>query len=187
MNLTPDELLNKFCSLTVSLPEDAKLWPVQLCSLFLGALTSDLSDHVTTESGFTMPDLTTLTTKASQLTALCSIRASASKSYKTLNKQKEKMKSMIHIMQRGQQFNYHQAEYERHTNNELYSASHGQSLYQNSQSLAESTIASHSGNNNHSSNNTNAVKTKIHPKTRLLHPYYQPSDYLSDYPVTFKG
>ena len=48
VNLTPDEVFNKLCALTVSLPEDAKLWPVQLCSLFLGALTSDLSDHVTT-------------------------------------------------------------------------------------------------------------------------------------------
>jgi hypothetical protein len=101
VELTPDELYNKCCALSVSLPEDAKMWPIQLCSLFLGVLTSDLSDHVTTKSGFSMPDITTLTTKALQLDALRSIRAYASKSYESLKKQKEKMKRMTRYAARA--------------------------------------------------------------------------------------
>ena len=71
VELTPDKLFNKFCALLVSLPENAKTWPVQLCSLFLRALNSELADHVMTESGFAMSNLTTLTTKALQLNSLC--------------------------------------------------------------------------------------------------------------------
>ena len=82
--LSPDDLFDKFSALTVSLPENAKTWSHQLCSLFLSALTPDLSEHVTTESGLVMPDLNTLTTKALQTEALRVIRLHASKSYETL-------------------------------------------------------------------------------------------------------
>ena len=63
-----------------------KTWPHQLCSSFLNALTPDLSEYVTTESDFVMPDLTTLTTKALQIEALRLIRSQASKSYDALKK-----------------------------------------------------------------------------------------------------
>ena len=86
VELTPDKLFNKFYALSISLPEDAKMWPIQLCSPFLGALTSNLSNHVTTKSGFSMPYLTTLMTKALQLDTLRSIRACTSKSYESLKK-----------------------------------------------------------------------------------------------------
>ena len=52
-------------------------------------------------------------------------------------------------MQRGQQFHYQSTEYDGHVNNQSTfggSSGHGQTFYQNSQSLAESTIATHSGN-----------------------------------------
>jgi hypothetical protein len=48
--------------------------------------------------------------------------------------------------------------------------------------LAESTIANHSGNST-----SNNVESKLNEKTGQLHPYYRPADYISDYPITFKG
>ena len=79
------------------------------------------------------------------------------------------MKNMILVMQRDQQLHYQSNEYGGHTNNQVNSGSHGQSFYQNSPSLVESTIASHSGNNNQCSLSNN-VETKFHPKIRQLHP-----------------
>ena len=136
IDLTPDEKFNKFCALTVSLPDNSKTWPIQLCSLFLGALTSELADHITTESSFSIPDLTTLTTKSSQLDALRSIRFYASKSFEILNKQKEKMEKIIQGMHRGHQYNCQCSKYSSNTN--------GQSYFQSSPSLAESTITRNS-------------------------------------------
>ena len=93
------------------------------------------------------------------------------------------MKNMIQVMQRGQQSHYQSNKYGNHANNQVNSGSPGQSLYQNIPLLAESTIASHSGNNSRSSLSKN-VETKLHSKTRQLHPYSRPSNYLSNYPLT---
>ena len=54
---------DKFTSLSISLPDDANIWSIQLCSSFLSALTIDLVEKITTESGFAMPSLTTLISK----------------------------------------------------------------------------------------------------------------------------
>ena len=74
---TPDELFDKFTSLSVSLPGDTNKWSIQLCSSFLLALPTDLSKKITTESGFVMPNLTTLISKALQLDALRDIHRHA--------------------------------------------------------------------------------------------------------------
>ena len=81
---TPDELYDKLSILSVNLPDNAKAWPIQLCSSYLNALISDLSEHVTTNSGFVMPDLTSLISKDLQLAALRSVRTYAASSFKLL-------------------------------------------------------------------------------------------------------
>ena len=40
---TPDELFDKYISHAVNLPNDAAKWPIQLCSTYLSALTSELA------------------------------------------------------------------------------------------------------------------------------------------------
>ena len=61
---TPDELFNKFKELSVSLPDKTNTWTLKLCSSFLSALSGDLQEAITSVKGFTMPDLSILTTKA---------------------------------------------------------------------------------------------------------------------------
>ena len=77
---TPDELYDRYSILAVSLPADSKGWLIQLCSSYFAALLKDLAEHITTETLFVMPDLTTLTTEALQLNALRDIRQFASSS-----------------------------------------------------------------------------------------------------------
>ena len=87
---TPDKLFDQFNEISVILPDNASTWTLQLCSSYLSVLTSDLSEAVTSEKTFIMPDLSTLTTKASQLEALQKIRTQASTTYKEQQKEKEK-------------------------------------------------------------------------------------------------
>ena len=61
---TPDELFDKFNELTVNLPDDTTKWTLQLCSAYLSALSPYLSERITSDSSFSMPNLLTLTTKA---------------------------------------------------------------------------------------------------------------------------
>ena len=46
---TPEGLFNEFSDISVSLPDNASSWTLQLCSSYLSALTSDLSEAVTSE------------------------------------------------------------------------------------------------------------------------------------------
>lgn len=67
---TPDELYDKLTSISVSLLNDATTWSINLCSSYLAALTSELSEAITSEKTFNMPRLTDLTTKSPRLEAL---------------------------------------------------------------------------------------------------------------------
>ena len=70
---TPYKLLDKFTRLSISLPEDATTWYIHLCSSYLSNLSTDLVEHITTESEFVMPNLITLTTNALQLEDFCNV------------------------------------------------------------------------------------------------------------------
>ena len=63
----PDKLFDKYISLAVNWPDDAAIWPIQLYSAYLSALTSGLATDMTDEAPFIMPDLTTLRTKLLQI------------------------------------------------------------------------------------------------------------------------
>ena len=85
---TPEELFDKFTQLSVTLPGNAKTWSIQLCSTYFSALSRDLVEHMTSDVSFMIPDLTTITTKASQLEAIRSVSNQATTSFKILWKQK---------------------------------------------------------------------------------------------------
>ena len=61
---TSDELFDKFSHESVSLPNAATTWSIQLCSSYLSALTPYLAEIITTNPGFNIPNLTTLSTNA---------------------------------------------------------------------------------------------------------------------------
>ena len=92
---TPEQLFNKFNSLSTSSPNDATSWSIQLCSCYLSVLTVDLNDYITSDENFKMPNLTTLTTEALQLEALRGICQKSSVSFRSLSKQKDKIISII--------------------------------------------------------------------------------------------
>jgi hypothetical protein len=89
-NLTPDELFAEYSALTPLLPNRVALWGLNLVTQFHDALSSDLQEMLLADTGFTVPDLSTLTSRASQLAALRSIRVVAVRHY-TLMKAQEKL------------------------------------------------------------------------------------------------
>ena len=46
---TPDELFDQYSEIPISLPDNASTWTMKLCSLYLAALTPDLSEAVISE------------------------------------------------------------------------------------------------------------------------------------------
>ena len=93
---TPDELFDQFSEILVSLPENANIWTLQLCSSYLLALTSDLLEAITSEKTFVVSDLSKLSTKALQLDDLRTIRTHISARYCELLKEKEKRMILLH-------------------------------------------------------------------------------------------
>ena len=63
----PEELFDQFNALTSNLPDNAQLWSVTLCSLYHNALNKNLFNKITENETFTISDLTSLTTKISNL------------------------------------------------------------------------------------------------------------------------
>jgi len=185
---TPDELFDRFSHESISLPNDATTWSIQLCASYLSALTPELSEKITTDKEFEMPNLTTLTTKALQLDALRYMRHHASKCFNELVKQKDQMTALFRSINpshnRGSSLNMSAI-----SENSGEDTTHGELYFQQGPSLAESTMQRYNGNNG-SSNSTsvnNQVATRKHPTTGLQHPYDQERDYLSRFPLGFKG
>ena len=82
----------------VNLPDNAEKWPIQLCPEYFAALTSDLASAMTDNKLFVMPYLTTLPTKATQLSALRIVRSQAATSYIVLKKTEETMTALLRSM-----------------------------------------------------------------------------------------
>ena len=186
---TPDELFDRISSLAVSLPVDASKWSIQLCSCYLTALSKDLHDALTSDDKFIMPDLTKLTSKSLQLDALRKVREFATASYKTINKQKTTLQKLIQEVQpsrhRGTALEVH-ADLESDNNPSGYALS-----YQQGASLAERTIGRYSQPNEYNKPNSFRsqikVETRKHPVTGVEHPYDKDRNFLSRFPLGFKG
>ena len=186
---TPDKLYDRHSILAVSLPVDSKGWSIQLCSSYFAALSKDLAEHITTETLFAMPDLTTFTTKSLQLNALRDIRQFASSSYKILNKRKDVLKELLREMQpsrnRGMNLEIQGQLDTQGMNGSSYS-------YQQSGSVAEQTIGQYTqggtqGNYNSAQNDRKIVETRKYPESGLQHPFDLANNFQSRFPVDFKG
>jgi hypothetical protein len=84
INLTPDELYAAYNDLTPLLPSKVSLWGLNLVSQFFDALSLDLQDALHTNPLYLPPDLSTLTTRSSQLAALRPLHVAAVRNYTIL-------------------------------------------------------------------------------------------------------
>ena len=192
---TPDEIFNKYLQLSTSLPTDALSWPIQLCSSFFAALTPELAERMTTDS-FRMPSLVMLTTKAKQLEALRVVRRQAALSYKSLEEERVRMaklmKQMVQQRGGGGRGNSYvttttgDQEVDDNPQQEQEPRVHNQVYFQRGPSLAETTIERYKGPAP-STESRPEVETRICRDTGLQHPYDREKDYLSKYPVGFRG
>jgi hypothetical protein len=77
INLTLDELYAAYAELTPLLPNKVPLWGLNLVTQFHDALSAELQELLMPDSTYCAPDLSTLTSRSSQLSALRSIRVAA--------------------------------------------------------------------------------------------------------------
>ncbi len=87
INLTPDELFAEYAELTPLLPNNVSLWGLNLVTQFLDALSIDLQEALQTDPLYSAPDLSTLTSRSSQLGALRSLRVAAVRQFTVLRAQ----------------------------------------------------------------------------------------------------
>jgi hypothetical protein len=87
VNLTPDELFSEYAELTPLLPDNVSLWGLNLVTQFLDALSLDLQEALQTDPLYFTPNLSTLTSRSSQLGALRSLRVAAVRQHTLLRAQ----------------------------------------------------------------------------------------------------
>ena len=93
---TPDILFGKFVNIASSLPNDATLWSITLCSQFVNSLAVKLKDKMKALH-FRMLSLSGQDTKKLQLTALQEVRDNAVGAYKSLSDRANLVKRMMKV------------------------------------------------------------------------------------------
>ena len=182
---TPDVLFGKFVNMASSLPNDATLWSITLCSQFVNSLAVDLRDEMEALQ-FRMPSLSGQETKKLQLRALQEVRDYAANAYKSLSERANLVKRMIH----------QQGGSSKNTRSNIYAYSaeeqnpgNGTSaslLLYNNNSQAEETIAKHRGGDQDAPNPLQ-LPLRAGPGG-LMFPYNpEEPEYLSIYQVGFRG
>jgi hypothetical protein len=101
-NISPDEVFAEYSALTPLLPTQVSLWGLNLVTQYHDALSPDLQELINADTTYSVPDLSTLTTRAAQLSALRSLRVIAVRHY-TLMKAQEKLvaKTIARKMKHG--------------------------------------------------------------------------------------
>ena len=102
-NDTLDELYDKFTRLSISLSDDTTSWSIQICFCYLSVFATDITEAITFDASFFMPELTTLTSNALQLEALRTVSSQDFTKYKELEKQKAQMTDLLRSMHTSQQ------------------------------------------------------------------------------------
>ena len=183
----PKELFNKVIALPVNLSDNAVTWPIHLYSTYFPALTRDLIENMTSDTSFKMSDLTALTTKPLQLDVLRTVQNQVTKFFKILSKQKDLMTKIFNNLQsntRGRNLNF-QAGGASSCNLAEYRSSF---QYQQSESLAESTMSQYSHDRIPSQDRINSkVETQLCQRTGKQYPYDRDNNYVSIFPVGFRG
>ena len=142
---TPDELYAKYISIVAGLPDDATVWPLPLCNTYFSALVGPLQDKMEHDN-FRMPGLNGLTTKTLQVGALRIIRSAATQSFKSLNDEEKRLRSLLsrNVMNRGshnlkEQIQCNQTQQTQSYQPQPYNGTDG-SIHSHSPSLVEDTL-----------------------------------------------
>ena len=92
--IRPNELYLHNLTLSSCLPKDSSRWNIVLCTTYFDALIDTLKDKMT-DDNFTMPALTTLSSKHANLSALRSVKEAAAESYTTLLLEQKRFSSLL--------------------------------------------------------------------------------------------
>jgi len=107
---SPEELFIKFLAYAGSLPDCAKGWPIQLCSIYYMALSSTFSSRMMSDGTYTSPSLVGLDMKKAQLETLHVVREGATFQFKELAEEDDcinkKLKLMIRLSGRTPQSSF---------------------------------------------------------------------------------
>ena len=90
----PNDLYTKYLTLASSLPTDSTAWNIVLCTTFYNALSNDLRNKMLEEK-FCIPSLHTLTTKATQLSALRHVKESAATAYTNMLNEEARINQLL--------------------------------------------------------------------------------------------
>ena len=94
---TPEKLFTKFLVLAGSLPDCTKGWPIQLCPTYYTALSSTISDRMMSSGEYVSPSLVGLDDKKAQLRVLQVVREGATRQYKELNAEDERIDKKLKL------------------------------------------------------------------------------------------
>ena len=90
LTLTPDELYAEYSTLTPLPPTNVSLWGLNLVTQYHDALLPDLQELLLSDTTYSTPDLSSLTSHSTQLATLRSLRFSAFRHH-TLMRAQEKL------------------------------------------------------------------------------------------------
>ena len=155
-------------------------------------------DHITSDPYFKTTDLTKLTSKDLQLNTLQSLQSYTSSSFKLLLKQKDTLKTLLRDMQpvRNQSMSLGIQGSDTIPNEDTTSQNvnfqngPGQNYAYNHGPLVAERTLQHCNPINSSSNTQHfpiKVKTRLYPDTGIPHPYDESRDFLSRFPLGFRG
>jgi hypothetical protein len=77
VNLTPGNLFAEYSALTPLLTDNVQLWGLNLVTQFHDGLSPNLQDMILADTTYLPPNLSVLTTRSAQLSAICMLRAIA--------------------------------------------------------------------------------------------------------------
>jgi hypothetical protein len=198
----PEVLFQKFSDITVGLPEDATHWSIQLCSTYYGALIKEIKLQMTRDK-FKMPSINGgFGTKTTQLKALRTVRTAAVAAHDSVEAENDRIKKLVSQMNGGSTRHNHNSHYFTSTEEDTAPSSDTGTVFFQSDSQAEQTIARYTGGNGGrpqpnaapvtdfrtgQNQQQNVIKhTKINPATGEAHPYNPHTDYVSKFPVGYK-
>ncbi len=175
---TPEDLFLKFLRFGSSLPDDTSTWTMQLPSAFLTALNDKIKKKIVTSS-FVMPNPSLLRTKQDQINATRLIKSEASRIYEEFEERAAEIKEELSLLTRSIP--------RQHKTTVGFSHGQAQPMFvgstYSSTSLAEETIQKYKG----IPSNVEHEDIELRTVKGITYPFHKPRQFLSDYPIGFRG
>lgn len=167
---TSEELFQKFIRFVSNLPEDTETWTLSVPSTYLTVLHDVLKKKITTSS-FHLPKQSSLHTRTDHINGMRTIKNEATRVFDELQERQQEIQQGFSLLN-------------TQNNKRAFVG-----LYTN-KSLAEETLEKYKGPPGNGTNNSNVNATDIEVRKGTdgnLYPFHTPTQYLSQYPVGFRG